>query len=218
MQPCACPLMQCCVREWKCVLLPPSSAGGMHLYRASASALSGVRLIAECRHVSGLSRRDALWSSALSPSIVNMLISWRWVQAPSMVQSKYPTAFPLKHQQKDMRLALEAAEQSGIMLPVAAAANEMYKKVIQQGHPHPSALHMCDVGCCWAWRYGKGSFQASVRSVARRELHNQVCVASLEFCESMQAMDGGRGDEDFSAVKESLQIPKRPNVDMTAVN
>ena len=46
-----------------------------------------------------------------------------------MVQGKYPTAFPLKHQQKDMRLALEAAEQSGITLPVAAAANDMYKKV-----------------------------------------------------------------------------------------
>lgn len=82
------------------------------------------------------------------------------LKAPSMVQGKYPTAFPLKHQQKDMRLALEAAEQSGIMLPVAAAANDMYKK----------------------------------------------------------AMDGGRGDEDFSAVKESLHIPNRPNVDMTVVN
>ena len=34
----------------------------------------------------------------------------------------------------------------------------------------------------------------------------------------MQAMDGGRGDEDFSAVKESLHIPNRPNVDMTVVN
>ena len=34
----------------------------------------------------------------------------------------------------------------------------------------------------------------------------------------MQAMDGGRGDEDFSAVKESLHVPERPNVDMTVVN
>ncbi len=46
-----------------------------------------------------------------------------------MVQGKYPTAFPLKHQQKDMRLALEAAKEGGISLPVAAAANSMYVKV-----------------------------------------------------------------------------------------
>ena len=80
-----------------------------------------------------------------------------------MVQGKYPTAFPLKHQQKDMRLALEAAEQSGVMLPVAAAANEMYKKVSRHKGTHPSAIHMCDVGCCWAWQCGKGSLQAPVR-------------------------------------------------------
>ena len=46
-----------------------------------------------------------------------------------MVQGKYPTAFPLKHQQKDMRLALEAAGEGGMTLPVAAAANDMYVKV-----------------------------------------------------------------------------------------
>lgn len=51
------------------------------------------------------------------------------MQAPSMVQGKYPTAFPLKHQQKDMRLALEVASEGGLTLPVAAAANDMYVKV-----------------------------------------------------------------------------------------
>ena len=53
------------------------------------------------------------------------------MQAPSMVMGKYPTAFPLKHQQKDMRLALEAAGEGGIALPVAAAANGLYVKVIK---------------------------------------------------------------------------------------
>lgn len=46
-----------------------------------------------------------------------------------MVQGKYPTAFPLKHQQKDMRLALETAAEGGVQLPVASAANGMYVKV-----------------------------------------------------------------------------------------
>nr|GEZ06428.1 glyoxylate/succinic semialdehyde reductase 2, chloroplastic [Tanacetum cinerariifolium] len=31
------------------------------------------------------------------------------LKGPAMVQSRYPTAFPLKHQQKDMRLALGLA-------------------------------------------------------------------------------------------------------------
>ena len=35
----------------------------------------------------------------------------------------------------------------------------------------------------------------------------------------LQAMDGGHADDDFSAVKESLQVvPQRPNVDMSAMN
>lgn len=55
------------------------------------------------------------------------------MQAPSMVLGKYPTAFPLKHQQKDMRLALEAAGEGGMKLPVAAAANDLYVKVTK---PH----------------------------------------------------------------------------------
>ena len=46
-----------------------------------------------------------------------------------MQEHKYPTAFPLKHQQKDMRLALELAHQHGQQLPTAAAANGLYEQV-----------------------------------------------------------------------------------------
>ncbi len=46
-----------------------------------------------------------------------------------MIEGKYPTAFPLKHQQKDLRLALEAAGESSLSLPVAAAANDLYLEV-----------------------------------------------------------------------------------------
>lgn len=53
-------------------------------------------------------------------------------QGGSMIEHKYPTAFPLKHQQKDMRLALELAEQHGQELPTAAAANQLYGKVSVQ--------------------------------------------------------------------------------------
>lgn len=46
-----------------------------------------------------------------------------------MQEHKYPTAFPLKHAQKDMRLALELAHQHGQELPTAAAANGLYEQV-----------------------------------------------------------------------------------------
>lgn len=49
------------------------------------------------------------------------------MKGPSMVQSTYPTAFPLKHQQKDLRLALGLAESVSQPIPIAAAANELYK-------------------------------------------------------------------------------------------
>ena len=48
-----------------------------------------------------------------------------------MQEHKVPTAFPLKHSQQDMRLALELAHQHGQELPVAAASNGLYEQVRQ---------------------------------------------------------------------------------------
>jgi glyoxylate/succinic semialdehyde reductase len=50
-----------------------------------------------------------------------------------MAKGEYPTAFPLKHQQKDMRLALALADQLGHPMPVAAAANDAYIRARGQG-------------------------------------------------------------------------------------
>ncbi len=50
-------------------------------------------------------------------------------QGPSMQKGEFPPAFPLKHQQKDLRLALELADSVDQPLPVAAAANSAYLKV-----------------------------------------------------------------------------------------
>ncbi|CAN6701163.1 unnamed protein product [Malus baccata var. baccata] len=55
------------------------------------------------------------------------------MKGPSMIQSVYPTAFPLKHQQKDMRLALGLAESVSQSTPIAAAANELYKVAKSHG-------------------------------------------------------------------------------------
>ncbi|XP_057797167.1 glyoxylate/succinic semialdehyde reductase 2, chloroplastic isoform X2 [Salvia miltiorrhiza] len=76
----------------------------------------------------------------LDPSVLVEVISEGAISAPmysmkgpSMVKSLYPTAFPLKHQQKDLRLALGLAESVSQATPVAAAANELYKVAKSQG-------------------------------------------------------------------------------------
>ena len=43
-----------------------------------------------------------------------------------MIQNSYSPAFPLKHQQKDMRLALALGDGNAVSMPVAAAANEVW--------------------------------------------------------------------------------------------
>lgn len=55
------------------------------------------------------------------------------LKGPAMIQEKFPTAFPLKHQQKDMRLALALGDEVEVSMPVAAAANEAFKKSISLG-------------------------------------------------------------------------------------
>lgn len=50
------------------------------------------------------------------------------MKGPPMISNNYALAFPLKHQQKDMRLALALGDENAVSMPVAAAANEAFKK------------------------------------------------------------------------------------------
>lgn len=54
-------------------------------------------------------------------------------KGPAMIQSNYPTAFPLKHQQKDIRLALALGDENAVSMPVAAAVNEDFKRARSLG-------------------------------------------------------------------------------------
>ncbi|KAF7598118.1 MAG: 3-hydroxyisobutyrate dehydrogenase [Candidatus Dactylopiibacterium carminicum] len=47
---------------------------------------------------------------------------------------EYPASFPLKHMQKDLRLALELGESLGQNLATTAASNELFKRVRIDGH------------------------------------------------------------------------------------
>ncbi|KAK4747163.1 hypothetical protein SAY87_026200 [Trapa incisa] len=55
------------------------------------------------------------------------------LKGPTMIQGNYSPAFPLKHQQKDMRLALALGDENAVPMPVAAAANEAFKKARSMG-------------------------------------------------------------------------------------
>lgn len=55
------------------------------------------------------------------------------LKGPQMIADKYPTAFPLKHMQKDMRLALQMADECGQPLYTSGAANASFIKARQAG-------------------------------------------------------------------------------------
>ncbi|MDD2542088.1 MAG: NAD(P)-dependent oxidoreductase, partial [Desulfuromonadaceae bacterium] len=56
------------------------------------------------------------------------------LKGPLIAANKeFPTAFPLKHMQKDLRLALRLAEEVGQPLFATATVNELYKKALADG-------------------------------------------------------------------------------------
>jgi 3-hydroxyisobutyrate dehydrogenase-like beta-hydroxyacid dehydrogenase len=55
------------------------------------------------------------------------------LKGPLMMAGNYATAFPLKHEQKDMRLAVGLGDEVAQPLPLAAAANEAFKSAMAAG-------------------------------------------------------------------------------------
>ncbi|KAF8036038.1 hypothetical protein BT93_C1909 [Corymbia citriodora subsp. variegata] len=55
------------------------------------------------------------------------------LKGPTMMKGNYAPAFPLKHQQKDMRLALALGDENALSMPIAAASNEAFKKARSLG-------------------------------------------------------------------------------------
>ncbi|KAG2432149.1 hypothetical protein HXX76_009072 [Chlamydomonas incerta] len=65
------------------------------------------------------------------------------MKGPAIMARAYPPAFPLKHQQKDLRLALALGDALNQPLPVAAAANESFKtaKALGRGDEDFTAVY-----------------------------------------------------------------------------
>lgn len=51
-----------------------------------------------------------------------------------LLKREFPANFPLRHMQKDLRLAISLGDQLGQPLPSAAAANETFKRAMKHGY------------------------------------------------------------------------------------
>lgn len=56
------------------------------------------------------------------------------VKGPMLLDENYTTSFPLKHMQKDMRLAVDLGDKLNLTLPTAAITNESYKQARKAGY------------------------------------------------------------------------------------
>lgn len=55
------------------------------------------------------------------------------IKGPAMAAGNFPTAFPLKHMEKDLRLAVELGGNHVQILPMAETAQEFFAKALEQG-------------------------------------------------------------------------------------
>ena len=67
---------------------------------------------------------EVLMCGALAAPIVNG-------KGKAVNAGKFDVNFPLKHQQKDMRLALDLAEGNGLDLKMAGAANKLFENRLE---------------------------------------------------------------------------------------
>jgi len=116
------------------MLLGPAGAGANAklvintLLGTLAASLAEAMAVGEA---AGLAPADLLRIVSLSAVACPMFA----LKGPIMAsRSSYPPAFPLKHQQKDLRLALALADASGVSAPLAAAANARFIEARAAGH------------------------------------------------------------------------------------
>ncbi|KAE9463687.1 hypothetical protein C3L33_04421, partial [Rhododendron williamsianum] len=83
------------------------------------NAFSEGLILADKSGLSSQTLLDVLDLGAIANSMFKM-------KGPTMIQKNYSPAFPLKHQQKDMRLALALGDENSVSMPVAAASNEVH--------------------------------------------------------------------------------------------
>jgi len=99
-----------------------------------AALAEGIKL-AEAAELDTAVLHDLLCNGALSSPLVQG-------KGKALLAKSYPTNFPLKHQQKDLRLALQLSDQVRQQTPVIAATNELFKQAMARDK---GDLDMCAV-------------------------------------------------------------------------
>lgn len=99
------------------------------------SAFSEGMALGKAADLSQESLLQVIQLSAIATPMFNL-------KAPNVINNTFPPHFPLKHAQKDMRLALEMSQQLGVSLPVTAASNQQYESVLaERGDEDFSAVY-----------------------------------------------------------------------------
>mmetsp|Transcript_11550 Transcript_11550/g.11566 ORF Transcript_11550/g.11566 Transcript_11550/m.11566 type:complete len:361 (+) Transcript_11550:28-1110(+) len=84
-------------------------------------------VLCECNELGTADFLEVLDAGAMSNPMFRL-------KGPNMVKGEHLPHFPLEHQQKDMRFALQMGDSSNTSMPVAAAANELFKTAKGLGH------------------------------------------------------------------------------------
>merc|ERR1712226_1602663 len=91
----------------------------MFMGSVMASLGESLALAGKCEGISAEELVEVLMCGALSSPIVN-------AKGKAVCNGKYDVNFPLKHQQKDMKLAIDLAEANGLGLKMAGTANDLF--------------------------------------------------------------------------------------------
>ncbi|MFZ0412697.1 MAG: NAD(P)-dependent oxidoreductase [Candidatus Acidiferrales bacterium] len=120
----------------KFFLLGPNGAGqtvklAMNLLLAlEVNALAESLALAAAAGVAGERLIEVMQSSMARATVLD-------VKAPLMLKREFPSSFPLRLMHKDIRLALELAQQRGVSLPAGSAAYSTYSAVKDSSKDDP---------------------------------------------------------------------------------
>ena len=131
------------VKNNKNILL---AMGGKIIYAGTAPAGSYLKLCVNLvmGHMTSAIAEGTLFAEAcgVNPALVfdtieaNPALQCKYfnMKRKSLIEKKFPPAFPLKHMLKDARFIMSAAEQKEIDIPVTAAVLELLEKSAGKGH------------------------------------------------------------------------------------
>ena len=130
------------------------------------------------------------------------------MQGPNMIKGEYPTAFPLKHQHKDLRLALELADTGTLAeLPLAKLTEAIYRQGARSlAVPWFRCMKQLLIASCLRM-FACSTLLACRCTPATKDCHVRRKLAPVDAVCWVTGVEEGFGDMDFSAVMEVKHPP-----------